>query len=98
MSYNTFEIFVGPSGAVVGKTRDPDVLMIKQKREMDHSSTGNAAENHIGILEAGGEPQREELIQKGWGDILELTKPFKKRGQARQWRFGMVRGTAVRTM
>ena len=30
--------------------RDPDVLMVGQKREMDHSSTGNATENHIGIL------------------------------------------------
>ena len=41
---------MGPSGAVVGTTRDPDVLMVGQKREMDHSSTGNAEENHIGIL------------------------------------------------
>ena len=44
------EVSVGSTGAVVGTTRDPDVVMVGQKREVDHRSTENATENHIGIL------------------------------------------------
>ena len=78
------EVSVGSTGAVVGATRNPDVLMVGQKREMDHRSTENATETIL-----------EFCHSKGVGDILGLTKLFKKRGQ---WRFGMVRGTDVSTM